>query len=136
MRWINWGRARKIDSKMLATYWEWYLTPTWHIFSHCKFPQVMLCVCVCVCFVFLLPGEGEDWASDHRMTDRETQIEWRCTWCIWGPFPCFDLVHFSLPKRGFTELLSAMPSNSPATAEPPQTPEKDTANDVVREINC
>lgn len=119
---------------MSATHCKWFLTQKWQISMYCKSTHVWLCVWL-LCLSSPRRGVRTERASDRRNRRTDRQIEWSCTWCFWGPFPCFDLLHFLFSEPGFTEPLPAMPSNSPAAAEPPQTPQNDTANDVVREMD-
>lgn len=96
----------------------------------------------CVCFLFLHPGEGGglSYRPNNQPTERPTD---RLNDAAPGASEghshvliCFIILFFlKLSKLGLTEPLPAMPSNSPAAAEPPKTLENDTANDVVREID-
>lgn len=88
---------------------------------------------VCVFFVSLLPGEGEDWASERSSERPADRLNDAAPGASEGLSHVLICTIFLLSKLGFTEPLPAMPSNSPAAAEPPQTPENDTANDVVRD---
>lgn len=75
-------------------------------------------------------GEGEDWVSEwssDRQTDRLNEA---------APGASEGLSHVLICFIFYILKLPAMPSNSPAAAEPPETPENDITNDVVRERDC
>ncbi|XP_056284769.1 DNA (cytosine-5)-methyltransferase 3A-like isoform X3 [Pseudoliparis swirei] len=83
-------------------------------------------LCVCVCFLFTLQtggGLSESNRQTHRPNEAAPGASDRSSYVL--------ICSVFLPSEpGSAELLSAMPSNSPAAAEPPETPENDIANDV------
>lgn len=98
--------------------------------------QLYMYLCVCLC-VFCLSSRRRGGGLRERVIVWQTETGWmKLHLVLLRAFPMFWFaLFFYLSKLGFTELFPAMPSNSPATGEPPQTPENDTSNDLVSSYN-
>lgn len=88
--------------------------PSDSICPRCKFSPVLLCV------PSLIQKRRLDRAIEYRMTDGVVDGRRSCTWCIWGPLPCFDLLRFSL----YLVSLSCSPPCRPTALLPPSHPRR------------